>query len=105
MDNNHPHYPYPIGRAGSGQDPTRPEARPEGVFGDPDPTRAFFGGPEGGPRLTEGTRGRTRDGPDRQTRSICHNLADFCMIFREKIGPEGDPSQFFRTRSGPEKFF
>ena len=36
-------------RAGSGLDPTRPEARPEGVFGDPDPTRTFFGGPEQDP--------------------------------------------------------
>ena len=27
------------------------------------------------------------------------------MIFREKMGPEVDPSNFFRTRTGPEQNF
>ena len=33
-------------RDGSGPDLARPEARPEGVLVDPDPSRAIFGGPE-----------------------------------------------------------
>ena len=37
-------------RDGSGPEPARPEARPEGVLGDPDPSRAIFGGPELDPR-------------------------------------------------------
>ena len=35
---------------GMGRVQTRPEARPEGVLGDPDPSRAIFGGPEVDPR-------------------------------------------------------
>ena len=31
---------------GLGRVQTRPKARSEGVLGDPDPPRAFFGGPE-----------------------------------------------------------
>ena len=27
------------------------------------------------------------------------------MIFREKMGPEVDPSNFLRTRTGPEQNF
>ena len=37
-------------RDGSGPDLARPEARPEGVLGDPDPSRAIFGGPKVDPR-------------------------------------------------------
>ena len=39
-----------IDRDGSGPDPARPEAQPMGVLGDPDPSRAIFGGPGVDPR-------------------------------------------------------
>ena len=37
-------------RDGSGPDLAWTEARPEGVLGDPDPSRAIFGGPKVDPR-------------------------------------------------------
>ena len=47
---------FPSFLLGMGRVQTRPEARPEGVLGDPDPSRAIFGGPEVDPSKIFRTR-------------------------------------------------
>ena len=69
---------------GLGRAWTRPEARPEGVLGDPNPTRAFFGGPEADPSKIFRTRN-----PFFFSKSLFSpNLYDILRKIWTRSGPE-----------------